>query len=81
MELDHVVGGGRGDDLRELELAADDQFLLIPPRQRTRRQIRVRRPHVEVLDDPFGAFANRVVVQQDAQGRDDRAAEGTPQRL
>ena len=43
----------------QLELAADDQLLLIAARQRARRQLRIRRTHIEALDDLGGAPPDR----------------------
>src|SRR5690606_2870425 len=43
----------------KLELASDDEFLLIAARKRAGGQFGIRRPHVKILDDISNAFFDR----------------------
>ncbi len=48
------------------ELPSHDAFLLIASRQRARRDIRARRPDVELRDRPLGITFDGTVVAKDA---------------
>src|SRR4029453_18904294 len=51
---------------RKLELASNDQLLLVAARERSRGKRGVRWTDVEFTDDEVGATANRLVVQQNS---------------
>src|SRR5438132_10607523 len=59
---------------RQLEFATNDQLLLIAARQGERRQVRIRRAHVEIANHLFSAFLNSFAIEQDPAAGNGRLA-------